>query len=59
MPRRKTDKKKKTLYISAEHWKQLSDIADSKQQTTADIVRAAIIEYLRKEERDEQEKAND
>ena len=49
MPRRKTDKEKKTLYISAEHWKKLSDIADSKQQTTADMVRAAIIDFLKKE----------
>ena len=52
MPRVKTDRVRKSLYISAEQWEKLGIVARKEDLSAADIVRRAISEYLRKEEKD-------
>jgi hypothetical protein len=52
MPRVKTDRVRKSLYISAEQWEKLGIAARKEDLSAADIVRRAISEYLRKEEKD-------
>lgn len=52
MPRVKTDRVRKSLYISAEQWEKLGIAARKEDLSAADIVRRAISEYLRKGEKD-------
>ena len=49
MPRRKTDRRRRTIFVSDNHWSTLDKMAEDRGLTVSDIVREAIAEYLKKE----------